>query len=112
MLFPNKPGNQVMIDLETLGTKPNSVMLTIGALRFNPWGDDSEKQLTEMDTFYRRVEVESYEGLDHNIDDATLEWWGNQNEKVRAEAFAEDDRHPLPNVLADLYKRKRGLVDA
>ena len=31
MLFPNKPGNQVMIDLETLGTKPNSVMITIGA---------------------------------------------------------------------------------
>ena len=109
MLFPNKPGNQVMIDLETLGTKPNSVMLTIGALRFNPWGDDSEKQLTEMDTFYRRVEVESYEGLDHNIDDATLEWWGNQNEKVRAEAFAEDDRHPLSDVLADLYKWCGGL---
>lgn len=105
------PGNHIMVDLETLGTKPNSLMLTIGAIRFNPWKNDIETDMNEMDTFYRRVSFESYEGLDHVIDDATLEWWGKQDESVRAEAFAEDDRHDIRNVLADFHKWCGG-VDA
>ena len=100
-----------MVDLETLGTKPNSLMLTIGAIRFNPWKNDIETDMNDMDTFYRRVSFESYDGLDHVIDDATLEWWGNQDESIRAEAFAEDDRHDIRNVLADFHKWCGG-VDA
>ena len=68
------PGNHIMVDLETLGTKPNSLMLTIGAIRFNPFADDTNNPMETMDTFYRRVSFESFEGLDHVIDDATLEW--------------------------------------
>ena len=89
------PGNHIMVDLETLGTKPNSLMLTIGAIRFDPFADDHE----------------SFEGLDHVIDDATLEWWGKQDESVRAEAFAEDDRHDIRDVLKDFHKWCGG-VDA
>ena len=105
------PGNHIMVDLETLGTKPNSLMLTIGAIRFNPWKNDLDTDMNEMDTFYRRVSFESYDGLDHVIDDATLEWWGKQDESIRAEAFAEDDRHDIRNVLADFHKWCGG-VDA
>lgn len=105
------PGNHVMVDLETLGTKPNSVMLTIGAVRFNPWWDDTDRDLDNMDTFYRRVSLEGYEGLDHQIDDATLQWWSQQNDEVREEAFAEDDRHDIRNVLSDFH-RWCGGIDA
>jgi len=103
------PGNHVMVDLETLGTKPNSLMLTIGAIRFNPFADDTDNPMETMDTFYRRVSFESFEGLDHVIDDATLAWWGNQNEEVRAEAFAEDDRHSIQDVLRDFHKWCGGI---
>lgn len=103
------PGNHIMVDLETLGTKPNSLMLTIGAIRFNPWKNDIDTDMNDMDTFYRRVSFESYEGLDHVIDDATLEWWGKQDESVRAEAFAEDDRHDIRNVLVDFHKWCGGI---
>jgi len=98
------PGNQIMVDLETLGTKPNSLMLTIGAIRFNPWADDTNNPMEKMDTFYRRVSFESFEGLDHIIDDATLEWWSKQAEEVRAEAFNEKDRHDIRDVLKDFHK--------
>jgi len=108
----DNPGNHVMVDLETLGTKPNSLMLTIGAVRFNPWADDSVLNgPNKMDSFYRRLSFESFEGTDHVIDDATLEWWSKQSEEVRAEAFAEEDRQPLAEVLRDFHKWCGG-VDA
>lgn len=105
------PGNHIMVDLETLGTKPNSLMLTIGAIRFNPWKNDRDTDMNDMDTFYRRVSFESFDGLDHVIDDATLEWWASQAEEIRAEAFAEEDRHDIRDVLADFHKWCGG-VDA
>jgi len=107
----DRPGNHIMVDLETLGTKPNSLMLTIGAIRFNPWADDTNNPMEKMDTFYRRVSFESYEGLDHVIDDDTLAWWGKQTEEVRGEAFAEEDRHDIRDVLRDFHKWCGG-VDA
>ncbi len=30
------PANHIMIDLETIGTRPGSAILTIGAVRFDP----------------------------------------------------------------------------
>lgn len=110
-LSKHKPGNHVMVDLETLGTKPNSLLLTIGAVRFDPWADDSDTPVERLDHFYRRVSIESFEelGLDHNIDDATLEWWGKQDAEVQAEAFAEEDRHPIDEVLRDFYHWCGGL---
>lgn len=103
------PGNHVMVDLESLGTKPNSLMLTIGAVRFNPWNDDSKTNLDNMDTFYRRISIESFEGLDHNIDNDTLDWWNKQSNDVREEAFAEDNRHGIIDALADFHKWNGGL---
>ncbi len=108
-LTKHKPGNHIMVDLETLGTKPNSLLLTIGAVRFDPWANDSDTPVEELDHFYRRVSIESFEGIDHNIDDATLAWWGKQSEEVQAEAFAEEDRHPIDQVLSDFYKWCGGL---
>ena len=99
-----------MIDLETLGTRPNALMLTIGAIRFDPFADNANTPLDKMDTFYRRVSLESFDTLDHTVDDATLEWWGKQADDVREEAFAEEDRQPIDKVLLDFY-RWVGTVD-
>ena len=32
--------SDIMIDLETLATSPNSTVLTIGAVKFDPFGDE------------------------------------------------------------------------
>lgn len=106
------PGNHIMVDLETLGTTHNSVILTLGAVRFNPWEnptDDLEK-LVAMDCFYRRIDTASFDSLNSTIDEHTLKWWGEQAPEVRAESFAEDDRHPIADVLGD-FRRWAGEPD-
>jgi len=100
------PKRHVMIDLETLGVTPDSVILTIGAIKFDPWDDSStltNRENIQMDCFYHRIDPESF-GPDARIDDGTLAWWASQNEDVRAEAFAEDNRIPIRTTLTDFYK--------
>jgi hypothetical protein len=53
----------VMLDLETLSTRPNSVILTIGAVKFDPFGGeiDTDKGL------YYRVNVDEQLALDRHV---------------------------------------------
>ena len=47
----------IMIDLETLATSTDAAILTIGAVKFDPFG----KELSEpqMESFYVRVDLDS-----------------------------------------------------
>lgn len=88
----------VMVDLETLGTEINSVILTIGAVKFNR-ADPPRYPAEKKDAFYRRVDIESCKRLGLKIDPATMEWWNNQNASSRDEAFNVNDRRELKAVL-------------
>jgi hypothetical protein len=61
---------KVMIDIETLSTEHNAVVLSIGAVKF------TEEEVTE-DTFYRELDRESQEA-DRHVSKRTLEWWSTQ----------------------------------
>lgn len=88
--------SDLMIDIETLGVTPDSVILTIGAQGFEPIsGEVYPKQ-----TFYRKIEIDSQ---DRYVDDSTVEWWGQQAEDVREEAFGEEGRIPLEDALDELH---------
>lgn len=97
----------VMIDMETLGTYKDAAILTIGAIKFDPTHDDRDKIVNgeiQLPTFYRRIDLDSCTDLGLRIDEATIEWWGKQGDSVLLEAFAEDDRHPIDQVMIDLYR--------
>jgi hypothetical protein len=96
----------IMIDIETLSTKPNALVLTIGAVRFDPFADDStlKNGPNDMDMFYARIDPESFTWPDVDIDDSTVAWWGKQSEAVREEAFSAEDRQPIAKVMEDFYK--------
>ena len=47
----------IMIDLETLDTTPNATILTIGAIKFDPFGDDLHNKNCEK--LYIKVDVDS-----------------------------------------------------
>jgi 3' exoribonuclease, RNase T-like len=99
--------SHIMLDIETLATGPNAVMLTIGAIRFDPFADDTnsyEGDIITMDTFYRRVDPESFTWPEAHVDDGTLEWWSKQSPEVREEAFTEVDRHDIRAVMQDFFK--------
>ncbi len=84
-------GQHVMVDLETLGTSSNAVIISLGAARFSVDGVSS--------TFYRRVDAQSC--VDHGLvaDVSTVMWWMQQGEDARAAFKQKGDT--LPAVLQD-----------
>lgn len=86
-----------MLDIEGLGTGPDTTILTIAAQEFDPLvrgrlGKD----------FYARVTLESQP--DRSIQQGTIEWWATQPAVVKDEAFAEDGRIPLNEALQGLHR--------
>ena len=83
--------SNIMLDLETLGTKPGCVILSIAAVPFNmPY---------DVDPFYRKISIKSAEDIGMVTDPVTMAWWGKQGDAARDEAFSGIEDVKL--VLAD-----------
>ena len=65
-----------MIDLETLGTTSDSVILSIGAVRFDENGIDDN-------AFYCSVSIDSNLAAGRKISEDTLIWWMNQSKEAQ-----------------------------
>ncbi len=96
----------LMIDIETLSTHPNAIILNIGAIGFNPFTDDIYTQ----HSFYTRIDVDCQSNR-HELAE-TMDWWLNQSTLAQEEAFGEDDRMPLDTALDELatLSRKCGRI--
>lgn len=90
----------VMIDIETLSTRPDALILTIGAVRFRRDGGE----ILPKDKFYVRVCIDSCKRYGLHVEPDTLEWWSRQNERARYEAVENTDRVALPTALDRLSK--------
>jgi len=88
----------LMVDLETLATSPDAVILTIGAVTFDPASNKI------FDKLYYRVDIESCDRLGMTVNDDTVEWWSKQAADVQTEAFAEDNRVPIEEVIEKFHK--------
>lgn len=71
----------VMIDLETLGTQPGSVILSIGAVLFDPSKPVGECLVKD---FYSVVSRQSCEAAKLEVSQDTLDWWEKQSPEARA----------------------------
>ena len=69
-------GMHVVVDLETLGTSSNSVIVALGAVQFNEHGIIS--------TFYRRIDAKSCVAAGLVMDVDTVQWWMQQSDDARA----------------------------
>jgi hypothetical protein len=87
------------IDIETLGTKPDTVVLTIGGIKFDPHADDGLHS-----EFYYRLDVNEQLEKGRSVMDSTLDWWSKQDKDVYEEALGEDNRTPVLEVLKALNK--------
>lgn len=68
---------KIMLDLETLGTGANSVIIAIGAVKFDSTGI--------KDKFYRVIDPASCVKVGMQMDVSTVMWWMKQSDKARAE---------------------------
>ena len=96
----------IMIDLETLDVLPTATILTIGAVKFDPFGDDVNDPKCEK--FYVRVDVDSCDRIGATISQATLDWWASQSQEAQNEAFDPENRIPIQDAINQLYKFCRG----
>jgi len=67
--------NRVMVDIETLGIETGSVILSIGAVRFDENG-------TYGDPFYVEIDRTSCENHGLQTDPDTLDWWQSEHPEV------------------------------
>ena len=73
--------NDVMIDIETLSREPGAVVLSIAAVRLDPYADRMAEPFS-----IRLPPQEQIDGGAH-VEFATLRWWMRQSEAARAASF-------------------------
>jgi exodeoxyribonuclease VIII len=89
----------VTIDLETLDFRSTSVVLTLGAIKFDPYSSREPGP-----GYYVRFNVDQQLALGRTVDDATLQWWRQQPDHIRDEAMQEQDRTDINQALDELCK--------
>lgn len=79
----------VMLDLETLGKKPGCVVLSIGALAFEPLADELPKPGNGQFVFYQNLTIWDQLLLGLQVDPETLDWWKVQSEEAKTALVAD-----------------------
>lgn len=65
-----------MVDLETMGLRPNAAIVSIGATHFD--------QFNIVDRFYTAVNLKSCLDVGLTTDQSTVDWWAQQSPEARA----------------------------
>lgn len=81
----------IMLDLETQGIRPTSIILSLGAVVFDPATGKTGAE------FYRNVDVASCEAIGLTRDQSTMDWWKDQS--AAAKAALESDPRPITEVI-------------
>lgn len=89
----------IMIDIETLGTGTNAVVLSIGAVKF-----DIEKGKIGS-TFHMALDIQEQMNAGRVVDAQTLAWWMKQPQEVLTPLF--EKAKPVKEVL-ELFTRWAG----
>lgn len=97
----------VMLDLETLSTRPEAVVLTLGAIKFSPWDGDAD----QGQGLYIKPDVDEQLRMSRHVQDETVAWWSRQSEDVREEAMGTDGRIGIDAMLDQLNRFLVGVDD-
>lgn len=85
----------VMIDLETLGTVASSVIMSVGAVKF----DLATGKIAE-EGFYASISIESNLDYQRRVQEDTMLWWLKQD--AAAQNVFHEQKVPLASALEDL----------
>ena len=88
----------LMVDMETMAVSSNAVILSLGAVHFDPL------QTGYSDFIYFKIDLDDQDKLGREIDPNTIDWWSKQDPKIMEEAFSLDDRIPLIDAVNLFHK--------
>lgn len=93
--------NHVMVDLETMGLRPDAAIISIGAVFFD--------ETSMGDKFYCPIHLESAKAIGMTTDKSTEDWWAKQSEDARA-AWDSPDAPLILDVMVKFseFVRKGG----
>lgn len=101
-----KPGHLFCeLDLETLGTNPGCVVLSVGAVAFhantgaNP--DKGEEPYQEVDRFYCTIDLKSAAAAGFEMDVDTLKWWLQADHREALGQLLDSEPVPMGVALMD-----------
>jgi hypothetical protein len=85
----------VSIDLETLSTSSNALILSIGAAKFDPLGGDI------TDTFHTAIDLDQLPANAYGFDisPSTVKWWLAEDKTAARAALAEASKTDLHSAL-------------
>lgn len=94
MIMGIDDANNLMIDIETLGTRSNSVIMSVGAVLFDL------KDYREV-LLHRKISIQSCLDVGLQVDGNTIEWWLKQSPE-NIERLMTGERYQLSTVLHEL----------
>jgi hypothetical protein len=96
----------IMIDFETLATGTQPTILTMGACKFDPLGNELTNP--DMEVFYVRIDLESQEAIGREVNEDTIAWWARQSPEAQEEALGDgtpdNPRYTIQEAFDRLYK--------
>ena len=87
-----------MIDIETLATSLEAVILSVGGVKFDP------TQMKNPFLIDMKLDIDEQTALSRDIDDGTMEWWAKQSKNIQDIVFAEEGRTKLTEFTKSLNK--------
>lgn len=76
----SRPQFDLMVDIETLSTRPTAAVVAIGAVKFDPLG--LRLKANPMPELFITISVPQARMLGH-VDPQTVEWWATQPQMLR-----------------------------
>lgn len=95
----------LMLDIETLSTRTNAVILSVGAVKFDPFTE----RIDLDDGLDIKVDVDEQIALGRDVQEETLTWWASQPAEVQEAALSTDDRVSIDKFTQMLNKMMVGV---
>lgn len=103
--FGEKMEFSTMLDIETLATDPDAVIVSIAAVKFDPFDDYRQKGVTVGDLPGFNILIDLDSQADRKINEQTVQWWSRQDPVVQESIFGESHpRYTLTEGLEKLHK--------
>lgn len=87
------------IDLETLDVVPSATVLSLGAVKFDPFSD--AEPYSEL---YLKILIDDQDRLGRTTSDGTVAWWSRQDPSIMEEAFDQTGAVTVEEALRQVNK--------